>query len=86
MKAFRKRTDFTVNVEYADGSLGRKIINEPIEALKIAVRSVICLVTKSKSNAPMATWKRDGHCRDMAIDKAVKENIISFQLAGNIFW
>ena len=62
------------------------MLNEPIEALKIAVRSVICLVTKSKSNSPMATWKRDSLCRDMAIDKAVKENVITFQLAGNIFW
>jgi hypothetical protein len=62
------------------------MINEPIEALKIAVRSVICLVTKSKSNVPMATWKKDSHCRDMAIDKAVKEKIITIQLAGNLFW
>jgi hypothetical protein len=58
------------------------MINEPIEALKIAVRSVICLVTKSKSNVPMATWKKDSHCRDMGIDKAIKDYIIYFPLAG----
>lgn len=82
LKTIRKRTEFTVNVGFADGSIGRKSINEPVEALKLAIRSVICGLTKSNKNNPIATWRRDSHCRDMGIDKAIKDNIITFPLAG----
>jgi prepilin-type processing-associated H-X9-DG protein len=37
LKTIRKRTEFTVNVGFADGSIGRKSINEPVEALKLAI-------------------------------------------------
>ena len=87
LKKTHKRTECTVNVDFADGSIGRKSVNQPVEALKLAIRSVMCSVTKSKkTNNPIATWRRDSLCTDMGIDKAIKDNIITFPLAGIILY
>jgi len=52
-----------------------------VDALKFVVKSVICGITTSLG-VNVATWRRDGGCRDLAMDKAVQLKIITHPLAG----
>jgi len=78
----RKRISVQAATKKLDNSFGRKNIDSVIDALMIAVRAEISVAHRDKSDIrkEVAFWKNDADCRNVALDKACQEILISLNL------